>query len=667
MGSILKAHENQQIKNPSIKISPLLDLLIFFAIALTLLLINWHLINVHNLEATDFAANSLLIQKAKHFDLFVGNYSRVGFYHPGPAILYVLAFGELLFHDWTHLLPSAFSGQMVAVILYNAAWIAIIFRMLRTIAGSTSYAGLMIAVFLCVVARENFQFFAGMWFPELYFFPFATALVAASRFASGKTDTLLPLALSVGFLINGHVSFVSTLGIIFTLLLLYNHLQRDKLERDQYLFAREYWKTNGRAIARAIFVLFLFFVPLIIETIRHFPGPVVSYISFGRHHHANTFGNMFRYSGGYWGSTTVFVVAVLAMGVILALAIFGKRRAAPGNGIALLATLVAATAAMLFYSKFGVDELNQRYIGYFYYSVPALTVALLVTWVMRTCPPRPFRLVAAIAIPVLLAVTVVKIDNTPNYANFYNEPGIAHLYSSLEQTKPSGRIVLNLDTRPNPAHIWETTLGLLIYAKRSGNDLVCINQNWHISYTKDAQCTPSEIANNEGYEVSNVSAGDRALTDIDGAGLLLRKYPDDYAGLGFISAEKEPGLFASVLNGGWSSVESQFVWMQANEAHLLLKVHNGYSGTLQLDLGAFLPRPNSAQHLTIYVNNAEAYHATFNAGTPRQTIRIPIERVDQGRLDIRFVDPDIVSPRSAGVSDDPRTLGVSLYALGLAQ
>ncbi|MCO8642208.1 hypothetical protein KGP93_02715 [Burkholderia multivorans] len=162
MGSIPNSNENQQIRNGLAGSAYALDALIFLIVALTLLVINWHLINVHNVEATDFAANSLLIQKAKHLDLFVGNYSRVGFYHPGPAILYVLALGELFFYDWTHLLPSAFSGQMVAVILYNAAWITAIFRILRKIAGSSIDAGLMMSVFVCIVAYQNFQFFAGM-------------------------------------------------------------------------------------------------------------------------------------------------------------------------------------------------------------------------------------------------------------------------------------------------------------------------------------------------------------------------------------------------------------------------------------------------------------------------------------------------------------------------
>lgn len=659
------SEEHQLIKRPFIKKNHLLDLLIFAVVAFVLLLLNWPLINISHIEAGDFAANSLLIQKAKHFDLFVGNYSRVGFNHPGPAILYVLTFGERVLFDWMHIVPSPLSGQMVAAILYNAAWITIIFRMLRTILGSTCGAGLMTTIFLCIAAYQNYQFFAGMWFPELYFFPFATALISVARFASGSTDMLLPLALSAGFLVNGHVSFVSTMGIIFALLLIYHQLVHGKLNRDQYLFGRKYWKANAWPVARAVFVLLLFLIPLAVETIRHPPGPVASYISFGRQHDANTLGESIKYSSQYWGGRVVFISATVVMAMLLVRSLLRKHQAIPVDILSLLATLIAATIAMLVYSKFGVDMLDQKYIGYFYYAVPALTASLIAVWIMHAASPWFFAALTALTIPVLLFATVREIDKVPDYANFYTQPSIIDLYNKLEKIKPAGRLVLNLDSSRNWGDVWSTILGLEIYAKRRGNDLFCIKQNWHISFTKDVRCTPDEIATQLQYEVSSLPAGNHLQSEIEGAGLAFRKYPDEFSKFGFLSVEKSPEFFGMVLGEGWSAAESQFVWMQANEAHLLLKVRKGYSGVLQLDLGAFLPHTDSTQHLSVYVNNALAYRTTFDTKTPRQMIRIPIGQANQERLDVRLVDPDVMSPKAAGVSDDPRTLGVSLYGFGL--
>ena len=81
-----------------------------------------------HIESGDGAANSLLIQQAKTFNLLTGNYSRIGFYHPGPAILYVLAAGEFLFFDWLSIVPSPFSGQLIAVVIYNAFFITLFFN-----------------------------------------------------------------------------------------------------------------------------------------------------------------------------------------------------------------------------------------------------------------------------------------------------------------------------------------------------------------------------------------------------------------------------------------------------------------------------------------------------------------------------------------------------------
>ena len=56
----------------------------YFTLFALFLTINWHVISSATYEGTDFAANSLLIQDAKALNLLVGNYSRIGFNHPGP-------------------------------------------------------------------------------------------------------------------------------------------------------------------------------------------------------------------------------------------------------------------------------------------------------------------------------------------------------------------------------------------------------------------------------------------------------------------------------------------------------------------------------------------------------------------------------------------------------
>src|SRR5262245_55828708 len=62
---------------------------VFGVFALLLVGRNWALFTTPNVEEGDAAANSILVDNAKHFGQLVGNYSRLGFHHPGPGFLYV--------------------------------------------------------------------------------------------------------------------------------------------------------------------------------------------------------------------------------------------------------------------------------------------------------------------------------------------------------------------------------------------------------------------------------------------------------------------------------------------------------------------------------------------------------------------------------------------------
>ena len=77
-------------------------------------------------EQGDGGANSILIAQAKHFTLLIGNYSREGFNHPGPAYMYVQAAGQWLFFYALHLVPTAWNAHVLAVFVLNSAFVAMV-------------------------------------------------------------------------------------------------------------------------------------------------------------------------------------------------------------------------------------------------------------------------------------------------------------------------------------------------------------------------------------------------------------------------------------------------------------------------------------------------------------------------------------------------------------
>src|SRR6218665_1285875 len=163
----------------------------FCSLSLLLVAINWASIRNNNIESGDFAANSLLVQDAKHFALLKGNYSRMGFNHPGPAILYCLAFGEAVFYDWLPIAGSPFSGQLAGVALYIALWLTLMARICKRYNNSFTASLLFVSLFMVVStlvpsANAGVDFYMYCWMPLLYFFPFAAFLLAISRLAIGK-------------------------------------------------------------------------------------------------------------------------------------------------------------------------------------------------------------------------------------------------------------------------------------------------------------------------------------------------------------------------------------------------------------------------------------------------------------------------------------------------
>lgn len=77
---------------------------------------NWSVISVDCLETGDYAANALLVEDAKEFSLLTGPYSRFKFHHPGPALFYYRALGEVL----NPIFPSAYACHVFAQYLLNA-------------------------------------------------------------------------------------------------------------------------------------------------------------------------------------------------------------------------------------------------------------------------------------------------------------------------------------------------------------------------------------------------------------------------------------------------------------------------------------------------------------------------------------------------------------------
>jgi hypothetical protein len=651
--------------------------LLFVLIAAALTCAEWRMIQAVHTEAGDFAANTLLIQDAKRLHLFHGNYSRVGFNHPGPAFLYEMAFGELVFYDWLHLVGSPFSGQIVAGILHNAAWLTVIFALARRLSGALAPALLFTGVLVIMSVVADPAISNGLWPPHLYFFPYAAMVLAIAPLVYGRADTLKTLAVASGMLINGHAAFMPMLGVTLIVVLAAN-FALSRRNRAIRVLSRDWLERHRRTILAAVVILFLFFVPLIIATIKEWPGPVWDYIRFGRGNKGNTIAQAFQYVLVYWGKGWVLAAELLAALALTVVLVLDARRAGARseagqggfmrNARAFGIACIAATLAALYYAKSGVDMLDQTYIELFYYSVPAMCIALLVLIVCRLLAPPAGSVVAVVLALAAFGSSWHWVRQEPVYTYLYDNPRVADLYEQLHALPGSGRIVLDLEQQAETwGDIWPGILSLQAYAAHRKVDLVCINEAWHISNTPRAKCTPEEVAHNRRYEVHGRDAADTALgePDIEAMGITLYRKgrPPRPSRHTTLTVKAQPDYFRPILGKGWSKLEGDFVWSDGPMAEVNLPADPTRGRHFVFDFGSFVPASDVHVHVQAFVNGKPAGKTVYDSTEIRH--RFPLDLGDDPGMPqhIELKIDGAVTPLEYDRGQDARRLGVSLYGV----
>ena len=316
----------------------------------------------------DSAVNSLLVVRAEHLRQFVGNYSRVGFHHPGPALIYMLAAGEVLFKDILHVVPSPWNGQLLGVSLYVSFFISLttatIYRMVR----STVAASIAFGLSILFAARQGL--FANDWFPVLYVSAFLLFVVAAAGIASGRTADLPGYVLASATLVQGHVAFILFVGVTTAAVggsWLWLHRGSFKSELNRHRLS----------VAVAGGLLFVFLLPMVVEIAVHFPGQWSAYWTYLRHtpapHRSLSF--VLRYEWHYWTAlhlpSILYGVAVVAGSV---LTLTERDHVLKRLFMSVYGVLILESALTFYYLLRGVDILTPAstfsYVGYFYKTVP---------------------------------------------------------------------------------------------------------------------------------------------------------------------------------------------------------------------------------------------------------------------------------------------------------
>lgn len=483
----------------------------FLVFAAVLLARNAYLFSTRIYENQDYAANTIAVLQAKHFQLLLGNYSKQNFYHPGPAFLYVMAAGESLFHDALHLVPTPFNGQVLAILLVNAALMAAALAVIARHAASTRVTLACALVALLFIALHPLTV-NSPWFPYLYFAPALLMLVSAASVATGETFALPVLALSACLCIHGQAEFLVFAPLIVIVALAGHFWIRRKNQAKIFGTA---WHWISAAVVSALFAL-----PVVIFTAQHWPGEFGHYLWYARHvgksriHH--TLITSLSYTMRFWWpgkpSTAygdvpgaVIALVVTAVAVILAL-----RCPVPGLRRFLLWSIAMAgvmTVIFVYYAQTAISDnnlRNQSYLGYFTWAAPLIVVLVIAAGAvvhLRDGRTVVLPLVAGVAAAAVVATLVphYQDDRWDPPAKYLGVPQLPQVVRTMAAASGGRPIVIRIQHGA-----WFDAVGVVAYGDRTGRRACVVGPaRWGVLFRSQSVCTPAEVRSGVTYWFSS--------------------------------------------------------------------------------------------------------------------------------------------------------------------
>jgi hypothetical protein len=442
---------------------------------------SWDFVTSAYIEGGDDAVNSILIDEAKDLDLLVGNYSRVGFNHPGPAFLYVQAAGEVLFHDVIPLTASPFGAHRLSAMLLDAAFVALAATIIAAQTRRVVPAAVLVVVVLAY-ASSTAGLMTGTWMPFLYVWPYLLMLVAAASVLAGTTRDLWSFVLAASFLVHGHVSFLLFVGAT-TLVVGISLALRWRAEGR--------WPVPRRATVASAGILGLFLVPIGLNLALNWPGELEGYLTYSGSDSAggHPLVEVVSYVKDYWVDGPIAgVLVVIAVGVLVGVVLAWRAMPSRTMTVALLAMVGLSTLCTFVYVARGADNLELDYIAQFYVTAPMITIlcAAIVVDESILARARPALATALVVLAVVALWAGTRDDLVEPVSRGEWVPGAL----AAVESEVGSDIALSFEVST-----WPPAAALVEAWRRAGVDVCVVDVNplWAVLFTDDLICTPEEL------------------------------------------------------------------------------------------------------------------------------------------------------------------------------
>ena len=446
----------------------------------------------------DFAVDEIALMRSTHFAQLVGNYSRFGWSHLGPAWFYALDFvyAPLGQHSWAFFVAALGLHALAACLIVLVAW------RVRGPALAASTA-LLLLWFVFTLGLPTFR---GAWPPYETILPIILFLLLAAFGAAGSTLAIVGALLVGSYEAQLHVGTVPTIAIalgVMTAIRLLGHWWPARTRVFSDIKARP---VPLLLLAVGLAALIAMWVPVILDELTGHPGNLTKLARFfflanvphhhlhegvaalGRHLAVFPFGHPPPGSESDYSALTLArllpVIAFVALsGALAAAGTIARDRFAQSLG----AILFVVTIGLVWSISRAIGELS----SYFLLWTTALPLVLLVGWaalLIKIAPatslPRSFGSMRARALAAGLAAVLVLLTTIQSI-------GFLRLPSPATEADPGTRtaavlVEASLASQPRQP-VLVTIVALDAWPAAAGVSLQLIKHGWPVSVRPEYQ------------------------------------------------------------------------------------------------------------------------------------------------------------------------------------
>jgi hypothetical protein len=629
-------------------IKALETLLVFLACVVVFAVFNRELLFEPGLiPSYDFSANDLLIQDAKRLALLHGNYSKIGFFHPGPFFLQLMAAVEWLGVDVMGVIASPIGAHSLSAALLHAASVATVYLALRELFESRLF-GVVGAIATLAICRAMIDaepaFFTGLWMPYLYMAASMFVFAACIGMATSGWRWLPVAILGLCMLGHGHASFVGLAPIMAVT----GAAALWALHRLGWA-PLSFKALPGTVVVASALVVALFALPIVANTILHFPGEIPKYFRFaGQNKTDSTMASL-----AYLGRFSQF--SLLAIPAFLLLP---SRLGASRTKAAIAVALATGLPAAIFYVLRGLDTVEYLYPLYWATIFVGGSAAIAVLGLIRSCSARAAQSVMAAIVGIVAVVSVPASSLTPPQGQPQGEFPAA--LAGVQASAPPGTYAWVDVEMVNFQVIFDMATLASLDKRQARRSFCIVAETWHSMYPPylrcDAQRNPMSTRlharDREKFPSGAICFGHTALsTDA----------PADAGTAARCSAVKSEVIYAS----GWASTGStEGRWTIGREAVLMIPSADlPKQFSVRLKFRGLAAPSLPPQNVTVLNAKGDTIgRGKVSQAEPTDNVRVDLERsqTPDGLTALRIQVDSPHAPAQLGISADTRELGVYL-------